>query len=92
MPDEKADISPTPDPKFILRSRKMELDAGLLGRIIGSPKNAPNNLAFLVIVLAFLTGLGLSVAYSTQWLEFWKLIVPIITLAMGYVFGKSSNS
>ena len=92
MPDEKADIGPTPDQKLMLRSRKMELDAGWLGRIIGSAKNAPNNLAFLVIVLAFLTGLGLSIAYPNQWMEFWKLVIPIITLAMGYVFGKSSNA
>jgi hypothetical protein len=27
MPDEKADISPIADPKLILKSRKMELDA-----------------------------------------------------------------
>jgi hypothetical protein len=27
MPDEKADISPTPDAKLILQTRKMELDA-----------------------------------------------------------------
>ncbi len=92
MPDEKADIRPGPDPKLILQSRKMELEAGWIGRVIGSAKNAPNNLAFLVIALAFLTGLGLSIAYPGQWLERWKLILPLITLAMGYVFGKGSSA
>jgi hypothetical protein len=69
MPDEKADVSPTADPKLIIQSKKMELEAesrkyeleaehkkmglevGWLGVFIGSAKNAPNNIAFLVLIL-----------------------------------------
>lgn len=92
MPDEKADITPTSDPKFVLQSKKMDLEAGWLGRVIGSPKNAANNMAFLTVVLTFAAGFVVGLAYPSARVEFWKLIIPIVTLTLGYVFGKNSSS
>lgn len=95
MPDEKTEgrigTDPAADRKLILQAKKMDLEAGWIGRVIGSPKNAPNNLAFLSILLGFASGVGLSLTYPSQWLEFWKLILPILTLALGYVFGQKGS-
>lgn len=109
MPDEKADINPTTDPKLVLQSRKMELDAegrrqereeetkrltletGWLGRVIGSSKNAPNNIAFLVVVLLIVSGIVVNFVYPNDRVEYWKLILPVLTLTLGYLFGKNSK-
>jgi hypothetical protein len=78
VPDEKLDYSPTTDPKIYLQSKKMDLESGWLGRVVGSSKNAPNNMAFLVLVLTFGAGF-LSFSLPGDSAEFWKLIAPIIT-------------
>ena len=72
-------------------TRKLHLEAGWLGRVVGSSKNAPNNTAFLILLLTFGAGLTVGLAFPSERVEFWKLLVPIITLTLGYMFGKSSN-
>jgi hypothetical protein len=109
VPDEKADIEPKADPKVLLQSRKMELDAegrrqereeetkrlsleaGWLGRFIGSSKNAPNNIVFLVVVLLIVSGIVVNFVYPNDRVEYWKLILPVLTLTLGYLFGKNSK-
>lgn len=109
MPDEKVDVSPTSDPKLILQSKKMELDAearkltieaeakklglevGWIGTVIGSAKNAPNNIAFLVLLLVMIAGFVVAFVYPQDRVEFWKTILPVLTLALGYVFGQKSG-
>lgn len=109
MPDEKADIGPTSDPKLIQQLRKMELDAegrkqaleaetnklrlemGWIGSFVGSAKNAPNNIAFLILLVVVLAGFIVGFAYPHDRVEFWKLIAPIITLVLGYIFGQKTS-
>ena len=109
MPDEKADISPTADPKLIQQLKKMELDAearkltleaetkklgleiGWIGTLVGSAKNAPNNIAFLVLLLVMIAGFVVAFVYPQDRVEFWKTILPVLTLALGYVFGQKSG-
>lgn len=95
MPDDKPEpkliYDPTTDPKYILRARKMDLDAGWLGRIVGSSKNAPNNIAFLVVALVVSAGLIVSFVFPNDRVEFWRTILPVITLTLGYLFGKGSS-
>lgn len=79
-------------PKLIKELRQMELDAGLLGRVVGGPKNAPNNIAFAVVVLTLLAGLAASIVAPADRAEVWKYIAPIVTLTLGYLFGKNSGS
>jgi hypothetical protein len=90
-PSEPIGYDPTADRKLILQVKKMDLEAGWIGRVIGSAKNAPNNIAFLVLVLAFGVGVALAFFRTEQPLEIWKYVAPIITLAMGYVFGQKSS-
>ena len=83
----------TPDQgAFVLRSKEMDLEAGWLGRFFGSGETAPLNIAGLLILL--LGGSGVAVLFLQSAIpagEYWKIIVPLLSLVMGYVFGKSSK-
>lgn len=80
------------DSPIVLRSKQMDLEAGWLGRCFGSGRNAPMNIAGLFVLL--LAGSGIIVLFVTSAIpaaEYWKIIVPLLTLVMGYVFGKGSS-
>lgn len=76
-----------------------KVEQGFLGRIWGSSKSIPNNLAALLIVVLLVTGVGytfLNVASpeSQSGLsikDLWAIIIPLITLAIGYLFGEKAN-
>ena len=76
----------------VLRSKEMDLEAGWLGKCFGGRATAPLNIAGLFVVL--LAGSGISVLFLESAIpapEYWKTIVPLLTLVMGYVFGKGSK-
>lgn len=66
-----------------IKSKKMDIDVGFLGKIFGNSSNAPTNIAgitilFLLFSTPFVTDLK------------WEQSFPIITLALGYLFGKNT--
>jgi len=76
---------------FGLQSKKMDLEAGWLGKCFGGSANAPLNIAGVLVLL--LVGSGISVLFVKSAIpaqDYWKVIVPLLTLVMGYVFGKST--
>ena len=83
---ESRSITPTD-----LRSKEMDLESGILGKFFGNHRNAPSNIAGAVllvllvpcVVLVFVQG-------SFPAGEYWKVVTPIITLILGYVFGKNA--
>ena len=83
----------TPHEEISLRKQKMSLDAGWLGQCFGSGQNAPMNIAGFVVVL--LVGAGIVVTFAPSVAmtarEYWQVIVPLVTLVMGYVFGQGSR-
>lgn len=72
---------------------KNSIEIGWLGKIWGSPKTSPNNIAGFTIVLLLLLGIVWTISSkdfdSTKIL--WSIITPIITLALGYLFGEKSK-
>jgi len=75
------------------------LDAGLLGKLFGTGASAPNNIAGLAVILGLAIGAVISgvVLYSgtgdtAAATEIWKYITPIVTGALGYLFGKGQSS
>ena len=90
---ENIEYNKTPGQEtFVLRSKEMDLEAGWLGKCFGGRSNAPLNIAGLLVVL--LVGSGISVLFFQSAIpapEYWKIIVPLLTLVMGYVFGKGSK-
>lgn len=74
----------------LLKSKKMDLESGHLGKFFGAPANAPTNIAGLLILLFVLTGIILSfIPGNISSSDYWKWITPFITLALGYLFGKN---
>ena len=85
-------------PKQVLKKRakngKRSLEQGILGKFWGSSFNIPSNIAALLIVL--LTGTGIVYTFCVIGLpadkipvtikDFWTIIFPVITLALGYLF------
>lgn len=76
---------------------KMTRELGLLGHFFGSGNSIKLNIAGLFIFILVITGIIYTACVlfceSTNpkaigILEFWGIITPLITLALGYIFGK----
>lgn len=66
-----------------IKSKQMDIDVGLLGKLFGNSSNAPTNIAGItILVLLFSTPFVADLK--------WEQSIPIITLALGYLFGKNS--
>ena len=68
-------------------------DGGWIGTVIGTNiKNATINGAFVLIFLLFLCcALDMVMRYRSSGefkYELYKMVLPVITLALGYIFGK----
>jgi len=76
-----------------LQSKAMDLESGWLGRCFGSARNAPLNIAGLTVTLLIGTGVALLFIESKAMAaaEYWKLMLPILTLILGYLFGRKSE-
>ena len=77
--------------RYALEERRMSLDAGWLGKIFGSAASAPTNIAgfvvcLLVVIICVVGFLKMPTA------EFVERVIPIITLALGYLFGKNTRA
>ncbi len=77
-----------------LEEKKLDLDAGWLGKLFGNEINAPSNIAGVSIVVLLAVSIY-GTAYPPEKLEvteLWKITTPIITMILGYLFGKNKNS
>ena len=61
----------------------MDIDIGVLGKIFGNSSNAPTNIAGTTIFILLIATL-----FSSA-LE-WEQSSPVITLVLGYLFGKKT--
>lgn len=71
-------------------------EAGKIGKWIGTnPQNASINSALILcIVVLLLCVIDLVHSFSIKGsinMEMWNLVFPVITLALGYIFGKGGN-
>ena len=95
--------SKTPTRHLTLKKLDEEV-AGKITRIIGSGKYAQFAIVWWTIKWCFLAGFFLTaLAFCSIWLfgaegtlmecmkTIWSLFVPIITLGLGYVFGKGQK-
>ena len=69
----------------------MSLEAGILGRFFGSASRAPTSIAGIIALLLTLACIvSLFVPTNILASELWKLVLPVITAVLGYLFGKST--
>ena len=91
--EEQAKTVPTDDISRRYSLEQARMGYGLLGRFFGSATNAPTNIAGLVICLLTLTIIGIGLWFVPSSIpprDFLNVVVPIVTLALGYLFGKST--
>ncbi len=78
---------------------KIKLERGWLGGIWGNSEKIPNNIAALAIIILLATGIFYtycimdlqSEKISLPIKDFWAIIAPLITLAIGYLFGDKTK-
>ena len=85
---------PGPDSTTIssndLKFKEMELDSGLIGKVFGGQKNAPNNIAGLAL-LSLLILLAVLIISSHPRSDYYAdKLIPIISLTLGFLFGNKS--
>lgn len=71
-------------------------DGGILGKLLGAKReNASIHIGFIICVLfTIILVLELIHSYCIEGdinMDFINVIVPVITLSIGYIFGKGSN-
>lgn len=73
-------------------------EIGWLGKFFGSENNSDRNMAITVIVtvISGATLFSICVLFNTELnnsliKEVWSSVVPIVTLALGYIFGKNNG-
>ncbi|MES2284811.1 MAG: hypothetical protein V4547_03915 [Bacteroidota bacterium] len=81
--------------------------AGKIAGTIGTGRNAKNSLIYLTIRWAFISGTIISILvvcnnwlfrtnekvpdFTSDIINTWSIVIPVITLALGYAFGKSEK-
>ena len=77
--------------RFALQEREMTLEAGILGRFFGSASRALTSIAGIIALLLTVACIvSLFVPTNLPASELWKLVLPVITAVLGYLFGKST--
>lgn len=66
-------------------SKKVCLNPGLLGHIFGSAEYAPTNISGMTLIFV------LVICAIVNSMQLWQTIVPIITVILGYMFGKNQK-
>jgi hypothetical protein len=95
-PEEQSRIVPTEEDfarRYALDQTRMTLEAGWLGKIFGSSTNAPTNIAGFVVGILTITIIVVGLLFvpsKISVLEYLDKVLPLVTLALGYLFGKST--
>lgn len=77
------------DRKVILDelTRRSEKEGGLMGKIFGTKReNASMYVALAICVLV--VAIGVLVWMTSRDMQIWSMVIPVITAALGYIFGK----
>lgn len=74
-------------------------ERGVLGKFFGAGVHSSKNIVGLLIILLLIIGVGYTLymlhfnpeSTHSQVLDFWGIISPLITLSLGYLFGKGAS-
>ncbi|HCE2191249.1 TPA: hypothetical protein ACMDXF_004499 [Vibrio parahaemolyticus] len=73
-----------------------KLNAGFIGKLFGTGQNGPVNIAGICVVLGLLTGAiitaGMLFTGKQNSYEIWQYVSPIVTGALGFIFGKGNST
>ena len=94
-------LSPPTSSESTNSNDKLEPEQGQIAKIIGSGNNAQNSIVYKTISWSFLSAIILSIvvfiyiAYKgidnplDSLKIVWSIFIPLITLSLGYIFGKT---
>lgn len=75
-----------------------EKSMGRLGRFFGKDTNSSKNIAFTILTILLVLGLAFAILQIFIYFnpsgfveKYWEQLFPIITLTMGYIFGKNNG-
>jgi len=91
--EEQARFVPTEDfeRRYAIEHTRMGYEHGILGRIFGSATNAPTSIAGIIVLLFTLTSIAvLFLPANVPASNYLKTVLSIISLMVGYLFGKST--
>jgi len=92
MTIELNSIKDAKDNAWGIESKKMDLEAGLFGKLFGSKHRAPLNIAGIFVMSLVASGIAaLFFNTSLPAADYWKIIAPLLSLALGFIFGKSTS-
>ena len=73
--------------------KKLKIESGYAGQIFGSRSIPSVNIAAIFILILLVSGISFTVFNSLiPPKEYWSIISPLMTLALGYIFGKREDS
>ena len=76
--------------------KKRIIEAGLLGKFFGTNKNASLYIAAFIAIIMLIAGICYSFYApcdsSLSAKDFWTIISPFITTALGFIIGRKSES
>jgi hypothetical protein len=82
-----------PQRYYDIEHTRMTLEAGYLGKIFGSAANAPIYIAGIVIFLfSIICIIVLFVETRVPAADFLQVAIPLISLALGYLFGFGKST
>lgn len=75
-------------------------ERGILGKLWGSIEHSSNNIAGLFIIMLLLVGLLYTIwllsfdscGNHEKIIDFWEMLTPMLTLALGYLFGRGQTN
>ena len=73
-----------------LEQQKAEM--GAVGKFLGRGDTARTNLTAIVVVPLVAAGILISFFNSDFSGDFWKTVLPVITLGLGYIWGQHMDS
>ena len=85
----KIDFNDTPQPHKI-RLEEKKLEAGLFGKLFGTGSNASNNIVGIILIGLLLSIILMAVFNNPNSAKLLETTAPIMTLALGYLFGKQT--
>lgn len=76
--------------KFDKPLEQARLEAGLIGKLFGTDKNAPYNIAGTILIFFIIWAIIAWSLDKSNSIPLLEKIFPIITLTLGYLFGKKA--
>ena len=84
LPKRKSDEGDLSDPNQF-KMEMAKINAGKIGKLFGYKDGAARNMAFIICGLLIIVASVLSLCMDES---IWDIVLPIVALALGYLFGK----